>query len=346
MSIQKQSTLVARTKEFIAQHQLLAYFIVTFAISWPVWFIFPHNNGLSTLGGIGPLFSAVIITALLPSDKTDGYRGRRILFFFGTVVIVMLIWLGLGLVPTAPRYDLLTGVIVAVIFAFAFSSFFSGRRKVRELLASLAEWRVGWLPWAAVFILAPTLILFGVLVDLALGGQFPAWPLGVPAMGAFAGLFGIILFSGGGMEEIGWRGFALPRLQKLYSPLVASLLIGVVWALWHLPLYFNGQYTSGTNSGPAALAGILLRFEWSLPVSIIYTWVYNRSRGSLLIMVLFHTVFDWTTGVVPISYRAGAITFLGTFWVVAIVMTLTDRMWRKAEADRDVAPAPAALAAR
>jgi membrane protease YdiL (CAAX protease family) len=341
---QKQSTPVARLRKFIAQHQVTSFVILTLIISWTVWFLVPRSSGFSSLGGIGPLFSAVVITALLPSDKTDGYLRRRFLFFCGTVVVTMLIWWGEAFVPQAPHYDMLTGIAIAVVFAFALSGFYSNRRNVRELLAPLAQWRVGWLPWGAVLILGPMLVLFGVLVDLALGGQFPGWPLGVPT--AIAGAFGIALFSGGGMEEIGWRGFALPRLQKLYSPLVASLLIGVVWALWHIPLYFNGQYTSGTNSGPAALAGILLRFEWSLPISVIFTWVYNRARGSLLIMVLFHTIFDWTTVVVPISYRAGAIIFLGTFWVVAIVMTLTDRMWRRRQKDVDLALTPSAFAAK
>ena len=140
------------------------------------------------------------------------------------------------------------------------------------------------------------------------------------------------------MEEVGWRGFALPRMQKFYSPLIASLIIGAFWALWHLPLYFNGQYTAASNTGPAALAGILFRFEWSLPLSVIFTWVYNRANGSLLIMVLFHVLLDWTTAVVPISYRAGAITFLGTIWVVAILVTVTDRMWRKPQSDDNAEP--------
>jgi membrane protease YdiL (CAAX protease family) len=172
------------------------------------------------------------------------------------------------------------------------------------------------------------LILFGVFVDLALGARFPGWPLGAPTVTIWAALFGTISIWGGGMEEIGWRGFALPRLQKLHSPLIASLIIGAFWALWHLPLYFNGQYTAASNTGPAALAGILFRFEWSLPLSVIFTWVYNRANGSLLIMVLFHVLLDLTTAVVPISYRAGAITFLGTFWAVAIVIILRDHMWR------------------
>ncbi len=143
------------------------------------------------------------------------------------------------------------------------------------------------------------------------------------------------------MEELGWRGFAMPRLQKWYSPLVASLIIGAFWALWHLPLYFNGQYTSDSNTGPAAVAGILMRFEWSLPLCVIFTWVYNRSHGSLLIMILFHTVFNWTTAVVPISYRAGAIMFMGTFWVVAIALVLMDRMWRKTRQESPIALSPA-----
>lgn len=341
---QKPSALIAHTKEWISQHQLTAFFLLTLAISWTVWFLIPRSSGFSVLGGIGPLFSAVIISALLPSEKSDGYLTRRVLFFCGTIVVTMLIWLGYGLVPQAPHYDVLTGILVAIIFGFAFSGFYSSHGKVRELLAPLAQWRVGWIAWGAVLLLAPILVLSGVLLDLALGGQFLGWPLTVPA--AWAGAFGIALFSGGGMEEIGWRGFALPRLQKIYSPLVASLLLGVVWALWHLPLYFNGQYTADSNSGPAALMGILFRFEWSLPISIIFTWVYNRARGSLLVMILFHTLFDWMTVVVPLSYRAGAITFLGTFWVVAILMILTDRMWRRPQSNANIALTPATLAAK
>jgi membrane protease YdiL (CAAX protease family) len=343
---QKKSTWITQTKEWISQHQLIAYFLLTLVISWTIWFFIPRSNGLSTLGGIGPFFSAVIVTALLPCDKTDGYLGRRVLLFCGTTLLTLLIWLAGNIVPAAPGYDVLSDIFVAVTFGFAFSALYSNRVKVRELLAPLAQWRVGWLAWVAVFFLAPMLILFGVLVDLALGGRLTGSPLGTPRLAVLAAAFGSILIAGGGMEEIGWRGFALPRLQKLYSPLIASLLIAIVWALWHLPLYFNGQYTSGSNTGPAALAGILFRFEWSLPLSVIFTWVYNRSRGSLLIMVLFHTIFDWMTAVVPISYRAGAITFLGTFWIVAIVMTLTDRMWRKPQPDMDIALAPAAFAVK
>ena len=117
---QKQSTWVARIQEFVVQHQLIAFFLLTFAISWTVWFVFPNSNGFSTLGGVGPLFAAVIITALLPSAKSDGYLGRRLLFFCGTFVVLLLIWLGTRIIPTAPRYDLLTGVVVAVVFSFAF----------------------------------------------------------------------------------------------------------------------------------------------------------------------------------------------------------------------------------
>jgi hypothetical protein len=159
--------------DLIKRHQLIAYFVLTFVISWAVEFLIPRSNGFFALGGLGPLFSAVIITRLLPSDKTDGYPGRRFLFFGGTFLVMLLIWLGENIIPTAPRYDMLTGVAVAAIFALALSGIYSSRNNVRELLAPLAQWRVGWLPWAAVLILAPMLILVGVLLDLALGARFP-----------------------------------------------------------------------------------------------------------------------------------------------------------------------------
>ncbi len=331
MKSQSGGAMGGRVKQYVEQHQLIAFFALTFAISWAAEFVFPHSNGFSSLGGYGPLFGAVLVTALLPSERHSGFIGQRVLLFCGAFALSMLVWVSMGIIPAAPKYDIWSGLIVSALFAWALSAFFSGRRSVRELLASLARWRVGWLPWIAIVVLAPMLVLFGVFVDLAMGGTLPALPLGAPSVGIFAAVFGIALLSGGGMEEVGWRGFALPRLQKQFNPLVASLIIGAIWALWHLPLYFNGQYTADSNTGPAALAGILLRFEWSLPLSVIYTWVSNRSRGSLLIMILFHTVFDWTTTVVPISYRAGAIMFMGTFWIVALILSLTDRMWRKAQ---------------
>ena len=84
-------------------------------------------------------------------------------------------------------------------------------------------------------------------------------------------------------EEIGWRGFALPRLQKRFSPLVASLVLGFLWSLWHLALVLN------PIEEMAALP-IWANLPYTLALSILYTWLYNHARGNLSVVSLFHAM--------------------------------------------------------
>jgi uncharacterized protein len=155
----------------------------------------------------------------------------------------------------------------------------------------------------------------------------------VPTLGFVVLTFLWVALFDGGMEEPGWRGFALPRLQNRYSPLVASVILGFFWALWHLPLYLSGMYTSSSNTGAAGLTGILVRFVWVIPLSLVFTWLYNRSRRSLLLLILLHTAFNTTSALLPLSSRAGAFMVFGTVWVFAIAVVVFGRMWRKQPSD-------------
>ena len=112
---------------------------------------------------------------------------------------------------------------------------------------------------------------------------------------------------GGGLEEIGWRGFALPRLQAEYSALTASLLLGVVWITWHAPLFVvPGAIQTELNPLPFLIQGLAL--------AVVFTWLYNSTRGSLLLVVLLHgTVNAWLTSVWFL--RAGVSS--GTLWLFA-----------------------------
>jgi len=99
-----------------------------------------------------------------------------------------------------------------------------------------------------------------------------------------AGLF----LSGPFAEELGWRGFALPRLQQRYGPFLGALLLGILWGLWHSPLYLLPSYTS--QYGGASPLLLLTQFiVTSIFITWCMTWVYNNTKGSLLIMILFHT---------------------------------------------------------
>jgi membrane protease YdiL (CAAX protease family) len=90
-------------------------------------------------------------------------------------------------------------------------------------------------------------------------------------------------------EEIGWRGFALPRLQQHYSALTATLILGVVWACWHLPAFFYRD----TYVAMGFIGGFPILLLSIIAASIIFTWLYNSTQGSLLIVILFHALFDF-----------------------------------------------------
>ncbi|PSQ45389.1 hypothetical protein BRD15_11820 [Halobacteriales archaeon SW_6_65_15] len=106
--------------------------------------------------------------------------------------------------------------------------------------------------------------------------------------------FAFALLLGGGQEELGWRGFALPRLQRAHGPMAASLVIGVVWAVWHLPL-FAMEGTSQSQVPFLAYAPAVVA------MSVIFTWLYNESAGCILPVMLLHAGINSTGTLIPVS---------------------------------------------
>jgi membrane protease YdiL (CAAX protease family) len=162
-----------------------------------------------------------------------------------------------------------------------------GSEAVRELSGRMLRWRVRPMWWAAalspLLLLAVTAVILrfvkGKWFDLGLLGQVEFLPdLGLGALVLW-------LFTYGIGEETGWRGFALPRLQRNRSALRATFLLWIFWALWHAPAFFLVY-------DPAILPGFLVGL---FAGAIVFTWLYNSSNGSILIVAIFHGVFNFTT---------------------------------------------------
>jgi membrane protease YdiL (CAAX protease family) len=184
-----------------------------------------------------------------------------------------------GGTPTGLRLLLvLLGYLVPSAVAILLVAVLHGRAGVRKLLRRLLMWRVGAGWWVAVVLLS-TLSVAAVGLSVLVGGDTPDLDVTIPGV-VFLFLFSIFPGSAGG-EEIGWRGFALPHLQRAGSALAASVVLGAAWGVWHLPLYLLG-----TDNRPLGLfpAWVLL----TVAASVILTWMYNGTGGSLLIVVLFH----------------------------------------------------------
>ena len=121
-------------------------------------------------------------------------------------------------------------------------------------------------------------------------------------------------------EEIGWRGYALPLLQRDHAPLVSSLIVGSIWALWHLPLAWAAV---GYQRAENPWAYMTWFFITILPVSCLATWLFNRTGESVLLVSLFHIAVNMADFVMVLPARTGqlllAITFVVTTAIVAVI---------------------------
>jgi uncharacterized protein len=206
--------------------------------------------------------------------------------------------------------------------AFIMTATTEGREGVRHLLRRYVLWRVGirWYLFALLGI--PTIMLLGTMIytmDLpnlgALGG--PSYLL------SYVATFALVLVLGGPLlEEGGWRGFALPRMERLHGPLVASLILGVLWALWHLPEFLVPSWAA--SSGGGGVLGIFLFTLTAITFTIVITWVFNNTRTSLLLAILVHASIDTFSGTLGAIYPAWAVAsafpFMIGFGVVAAVL--------------------------
>jgi membrane protease YdiL (CAAX protease family) len=226
---------------------------------------------------------------------------------------------------------LLSALTGPTLAAFMMTSLVSGRSGIRQLLRRYIQWRAG-LQWYLLVLLGyPVVLLIGASVVLGatpLHALLQKWPLlltsYLPAV-----LGGLIITAG---EEPGWRGFALPRLQQQRNPVLASVILGVLHAFWHLPAFFIPFLGLGSFSG-VRLAVLVVGGTAN---TVLWTWVFNNTKGSLLIAMLVHSASDAAVKFMFITLVASAsmsytlrqqLTFaqVGVYVACALLIILSTR---------------------
>jgi membrane protease YdiL (CAAX protease family) len=170
--------------------------------------------------------------------------------------------------------------------------------------------------------MAPTIKLISVPVSNLLGFGVISEP---DQSGGILQLIGIIvisfsygfLFAGGVNEEVGWTGFALPRLQSLYSPFTASIILWFFWILWHIPMQMGGYWNPELDAFIRALIGTFF-------ARFILTWLFNKTRGGILPAMILHVSANVSFAVLPVTYVAMIFEAL-----LAIYFIFKSRMWKK-----------------
>jgi len=193
-----------------------------------------------------------------------------------------------------------------------------GRGALRKLLGRLLIWRVNPF-WYLVVLLGPVAFVGGVVgLNALMGG--PALSLGMTLLGA-AIFFAFSIFPGSALgEEIGWRGYVLPRLQSQMSALSASFILAPIWALWHLPLWLQG----GPVHTPTVYAAFVVS---AFALSVILTWVYNSTGGSLLLVVLLHATVNLPQTLVIDDLGSGATVPLMLYWGLMVLAAIVVVIW-------------------
>lgn len=218
-------------------------------------------------------------------------RRYSVASFFGIVfVMTWAVWWPMALANSQTAFFRL-GTFSPLLAALALTFVLEGVPGLRSLLRRFLRWRVPLL-WT-LFSLFSTAGVVGLALtgDWLLGG--PAPKLELAMLVYFLPITAYVLVTSVLGEETGWRGFALPRLLARYGPLRASLLLGLVWGLWHLPLF----WMDGDFHRTIPISLFLIQ---SVALSFLYTWIHQRTQGSLWMAHLFHAASNATLGILPI----------------------------------------------
>ena len=247
-------------------------------------------------------------------------RQRQLILFF--VIVFAFTWSIAGLAILAPELGrrlmgeisltnpwIILAVYIPSLTSIGLTAALEGRSGLGRLVARLDPRRFHPVWFLIVLVGLPILMAVAMLL-LGHPITFRGFGAALTALG-----LGLVLDPGPLGEEFGWRGYALPRLLDRFSPIVATLILGVIWAVWHLPaFYFPGMPQSQLN--------VPLFFVGAVSVSLFMTWSHLRSRGSILLAILIHLTANHGTDALGGRFTDSAIGFT----IAAVLLLIGD--WR------------------
>jgi membrane protease YdiL (CAAX protease family) len=245
-------------------------------------------------------------------------------FFFCAYAFSWVCWLSVvaaswGAVDLLLPEPLLTtlGQFGPFLAALLLTALQSGKSGLRELGSSLWRWKVHLVWFGVALLLPPVSFVLAIGANSLVSGAAPGFKPVSIFYDVFINFFLILVWGGPLGEELGWRGFALPRLQAGLSPLVASLVLGVAWAAWHLPIFLmQGAFT---------IPVFALYIVGTVALTILFTWLYHGTKGSVLLAMLFHGSISTFYVILPIepAFRMWVVLL----WVLALLIVATQPGW-------------------
>lgn len=326
-----------RIKVWICRHPLIAFYVITFAITWGLGFsyiaVLKHDRTFfiffASIATCGPALAGILVTTIENQAPKSGLKKTRWIAFLIALVVGTAIFSTFNIyinhAPFSIIMVLLLMLLIVTPVAYVISAAYSRVPSVRSLLATLVSLR-GAYRWALVaLVFVPAAALLSILLN-GLFGKAVRFNLvfsasGLPLIGLIAVKFFYQLFFYNAVgEEAGWSGFVRPRLQARFSPLVTALIVTLFWVPWHAFLW----YAEGRD--------VLTPVYWInnyfslIPASIILGWLYNRSKGNILVVGIAHAAANTAFNLLA-SLNWDMATY--TLYVAAFCLVLIDKMWKK-----------------
>jgi membrane protease YdiL (CAAX protease family) len=322
-----------KSVEWIKHHQITSFIILTLGFSWIFfvlsYLVFAENLLIQALCGkiavFGPAMIAMLISGISYSEPKLRPSKIRwwifgIVWLFSWIILVSFVMLVRN-VPFQVNVCIVFG-ICALLPAWIISASRSSIPGIRLTFSTLSKPRGSFIWYVVAFTGYPVILLISVFITRLSGNNvsFPNLSLSQACIFLLLMFFEGFLASGGVNEESGWRGFLLPHLQDKYSVIVASIIVWFFWSLWHLPLDIMQK---------VPVQQILLnRLLFNFLASVLFVWVYNRSRGSILAPAIFHASMNTAGAFIPAS-----LTFLIPLVILCVIAFVNGRMWKRLPQD-------------
>lgn len=318
------------------RYPISSFLFVSFIWTWTTWFgslLFDDNwaiRKIITGMGFGPAIAAILLSTLRGTPciaNSKKWWGWFSLSFF-VLVASYLSMLASGDGMTASEFKLATppgfstlnillSVISAAIGAFIIAATFGAKAPVFQGSLSLKR----GFKWLLIATLLPLVWhLAGLFLaqiqdkpvpDLLGGLDWFSWL----TYSVRSVIFTLVVVAVG--EEVGWRGWLLPALQQRLSPLLSSVVLGIVWGLWHFPLFVTGAYQAPPQM-------VFAKVGLCVFLSVLFTCLYNRSNGNVLVAIVLHTALNSTQRFIPMTEAMSMLMLL-----TILALPFADKMWRK-----------------
>lgn len=319
-------------KSYLMKHPISSFFILTFLLSWFMFFValnlIPENElyraPFITIGAFSPALISILLSRDSEIGKMKNNKKRIIVFILvWSIAFVNIILFSVIIRDFTPEPILiLIGIILALLPAFVLSEVFSKNYGIRNHLKTLIIPKGQPIYYVFALISIPLILQASAMITRSMNGSLLDPPYSVHGIGLVTVLLMILLTfvshflnSGGVAEEPGWRGFAVKHIQTKYNPLIAGLVVGFFWALWHIPVMMSQLEAQG----PVI---VILQI---LILGITFTWLFNRTCQSILSVAILHASWNTGMGFIPRTQ-----IFYLIMTVLIVIMVVSDKMWKKA----------------